>query len=113
MRCLALCVVAVLGAASTHAQTGKPQISVTSAANYVQAIAPSSLATIFGSGLSGTTVTAELGSDGHLPTQLAGVSVEVNQQIAPLIFVSPTQINFVVPDNIATGSAAVVVHSAS
>src|SRR5580704_814253 len=67
-----------------QAQTTKPQIAITSAAGYQQAVAPNSLATLFGQGLSGTTRSAKLGPNGQLPTQLAGISVEVNAELAEL-----------------------------
>src|SRR5690242_18266258 len=95
------------------AQTAQPQISITSAAGYQQTVAPNSLATLFGQALTGATVSAQLGPDGQLPTQLAGISVEVNGEAAQLIYVSPSQINFVVPESTAAGTATVVVRSTS
>ena len=87
------------------------QITVVSAAGYQKMVAPNSLASMFGTGLSSATASAQLDSNGELPTQLAGVSVEINGQLAPLIFVSPSQINLVIPENTITGTANVVVRS--
>jgi uncharacterized protein (TIGR03437 family) len=53
-------------------------------------------------------------SSSSLPTSLAGVSVTVQDsagtsQPAPLFFVSPSQINLLVPPGLASGSAAVTI----
>ena len=87
------------------------QITLVSAAGYQKMVAPNSLASLFGMGLSSATAGAQLDSNGQLPTQLAGVSVEINGQPAPLIIVSPSQINLVIPENIITGMANVTVRS--
>lgn len=84
---------------------------VVSAASYKGAVSPSSLAAIFGSGLATSTASATLDASGQLPTQLANVSVEIGGIAAPLIYVSQTQINLVIPDSVATGTANVVVHT--
>ncbi len=86
---------AVALAQAAVAQT--PQItsaSVVNAASYAQPIAPGSLVSIFGTNLA-TTSTSEVGQP--LPIQLAGTSVAVNGVQAPLLFVSPTQINLEIP----------------
>src|SRR5690606_11693218 len=49
------------------------------------------------------------GEDGGLPVELGGVAVEVNGRPAGLIFVSPTQINFVVPAETKIGLAEIAV----
>ena len=85
--------------------------TVVSAASYQPAVAPGSLASMFGANLAPETLSATLDSQGQLPTVLSGISVEVDGKPAPLIFVSPLQINFVIPDGIASGSIAVVVRS--
>ncbi|HYM11191.1 MAG TPA: SBBP repeat-containing protein [Bryobacterales bacterium] len=59
-----------------------------------QPIAAGTIAAVFGSNLAGAIVQA---STLPLPPALAGVSVLVNGQPAPLFFVSPLQINFLVP----------------
>jgi uncharacterized protein (TIGR03437 family) len=108
------CAVAILIASGPgEAQTIHPQIAITSAAGYQQGVAPNSLATLFGQGLSGSTISAKLGPGGQLPMQLAGVSVEVNGERAELIYVSPSQINFVVPADTPAAMATVVVRSAT
>jgi uncharacterized protein (TIGR03437 family) len=76
-----------------------------------QPVAPGSLVSIFGSGLSSSQVAA--GSI-PLPNSLGGVSVTFNGIAAPLHFVSPQQVNAQVPwavlsEGAATGTASVVV----
>jgi uncharacterized protein (TIGR03437 family) len=95
--------------ASIHAQTGS--LSVVSAASYRSVIAPDSLAAMFGTTLARSTVFATLDADGNLPIELAFTRVECNGTASPLIFVSPTQINFVVPAGVAVGTAIVTLRS--
>jgi uncharacterized protein (TIGR03437 family) len=71
------------------------RIAVVSAADYSPAVAPAGIATIFGAGL--TTGATEQAGSLALPTSLAGVTVLVNGEPAPLYRVSPTQINLVMP----------------
>lgn len=80
-----------------------------SSAGYEPVLAPNSLASIFGSGLATSTAIAELNSEGQLPTLLAGTTVQVNGKDAPLLYVSPQQINFLVPDGTSTGVAEIAV----
>ena len=86
---------------------------VVSAASYQAAVSPNSLASLFGSGLSDGTAAAQLDPSGQLPTQLAGVSVLVNGGAAPLLYVSSSQINFLVPAGTDIGTADVVVQSST
>jgi uncharacterized protein (TIGR03437 family) len=82
-----------------------------SAASYLpnQPLAPNSIASAFGTNLSTATVVADLLP---LPTLLGGVSVKVidatgREQAAGLFFVSPGQINYLVPADCALGPATV------
>src|ERR1035438_7047647 len=68
-------------------------IAVVNAASYDRTIAPDSLATIFGANLARTTASATLDPNGQLPTELASTNVEINGILAPLVYVSPGQIN--------------------
>jgi uncharacterized protein (TIGR03437 family) len=84
-----------------------------SAAAGVRAVAPGSLATAFGKDLA--TVTASPSST-PLPTNLKGTSVDIldskgNSTAAPLVYVSPKQVNYLIPDTVATGLATVTVTS--
>src|ERR1017187_7356480 len=86
-------------------------LSMVNAGSYGNAVAPDSLATIFGSNLAQGTASATLDANGQLPTVLASTSVEVNGVAAQLVYVSPTQINLVVPSGTASGSATVLIRS--
>src|SRR5580693_4903670 len=87
------------------------QLTVVSAASYKSLVAPDSLASIFGTSLANSTATAQLNPQGQLPTVLAGVSVQINGTSASLLYVSPRQINFLVPANTDLGTATVLVQS--
>jgi uncharacterized protein (TIGR03437 family) len=84
--------------------------AVTDAASYAPRVAPGSLATIFGTGLSNSTLNA---SGFPLPQTLGGTSVFVSQsQVTtqvPLVYASPTQINFQVPSRLIAGTAAMYI----
>jgi uncharacterized protein (TIGR03437 family) len=84
------------------------QIAIVNAASYRPLVAPNSLATIFGSNLANGTATAQLDANKQLPTLLAGVTVEINSVAAPLLYVSPGQINFLVPAGTVLGTATVL-----
>lgn len=66
-------------------------------------VAPGGIATIFGTDLADTTVTAEF----PLPTELGGVRVKFDGYEAPLFYVSPTQINVQVPLELSGFSVSV------
>jgi uncharacterized protein (TIGR03437 family) len=84
--------------------------AVTDAASYAPRVSPGSLATIFGTGLASSTANAK---GFPLPETLAGASVFISQSEvsteAPLVYASPTQINFQVPSRLVAGTAAVYV----
>src|SRR5262249_19362832 len=63
----------------------------------------------FGGNLADSTASATLDANGQLPTELAFRRVEVNGVESRLIYVSPGQINFVVPRDIPSGTTTVVV----
>ena len=76
---------------------------VANAASYdATQVARGSIATIFGTQLANDTASA---TSADLPFQLNGVSVKVAGIVARLIYISPTQINLVLPLNIANGDA--------
>ena len=79
--------------------------SVVDAAAYLPAIAPGSLASVFGSGLAAVT-SGDLFDpvSGQFAPALSGTSVLVNGVPAPLIYVSPNQINFEIPWETLTGT---------
>ena len=82
-----------------------PQLRGASAASLTGPLAPESLASLFGSRMAIATQSAD-----HLspPTNLGGISLRVvdssgTARLAPLFYVSPSQINFEVPAGTATG----------
>ncbi len=72
-------------------------------------VSPGSIASLFGVNLSLTTQAAE---SLPLPTSLGGAQVLVGGKAAPLFYVSPSQINFQMPTDVAGATASVVVSSA-
>src|SRR4030095_10089041 len=85
-----------------------PLISV-NAASFADKLAPESIVAGFGSNLATTTQSAK---SQPLPTTLDGTSIMVTDsagiaRFAPLLFVSPTQINYIMPAGTSEGSATV------
>src|SRR6266852_5406094 len=86
-------------------------LAVINAAGDGTAVAPGSIASAFGKQIGAST---EAAHSLPLPTMLGGASVSVMDsakvsRLAPLFYVSPNQINFVVPDATATGMATVTI----
>jgi uncharacterized protein (TIGR03437 family) len=79
---------------------------VVNAASFASQISPGALATVFGINFALRNASA----NAPLPLSLAGISVSVNGQSAPLLYVTPTQANFQVPWETAQGSATVTVN---
>jgi uncharacterized protein (TIGR03437 family) len=71
--------------------------------------APNTVLSILGTGLaySALGLTAADVAGGSLPTQLNGVQVMVDGSPAPVFYVSPTQINFLMPPNKTAGPVTV------
>jgi uncharacterized protein (TIGR03437 family) len=82
--------------------------SVVNGASFNSGVAPGSLISIFGSNLSQATVTAQ---QIPLPISMADTAVLINGVRAPLLYVSPGQINAQVPSQTATGTATVAVET--
>ena len=84
--------------------------SIVNASDYSPGpFAPNSVLTIFGANLAWDTRQLA-GSDivnGALPTSLDSVAVYIDNWPVPLIYVSPTQINFIIPGNEIDGSVPV------
>jgi uncharacterized protein (TIGR03437 family) len=76
--------------------------AVANPATYRATASPGMLLSVFGSNLANTTVTA---SGNPLSYTLAGVRATVNGVAAPLIYVSPNQINLQVPYTVGAGPA--------
>lgn len=92
-------------------------ITVVDGASYGYSnFAPDSWAAIYN--LNGIVTTTLVATQVPLPTSLAGVSVTVTDsaglsQLASLLYVSPTQINFLLPTTMATGLATVTVNNST
>ncbi len=82
-------------------------IGVTNSASFAPitaSLAPGELVTLFGTGLSATTLTTQGGIP--FPTTLGGVQVLVNGTPAPIYYVSPTQISAILPYSLSTATLA-------
>jgi uncharacterized protein (TIGR03437 family) len=93
-----------------HAAFTNPGLSVANAAGISGGTPAGSLFSIYGSGFStnnGQAVTLKW------PTTLANASVTVNGELAPLYYVSPTQINAEMPLDVAPGVVTVIVKNGS
>ena len=81
-------------------------------ASFSTALGPNTWVSIVkGGGLSATT-RSWLATDfvgNNLPTQLNGVSVSINGNPAAVSYISPTQINFLTPPNLTSGTAQIQV----
>jgi uncharacterized protein (TIGR03437 family) len=85
------------------------QVTVVSSASFQGEVAPGGLATVFVTGATADEVQGAPDSTGRLATQLGGVTVEVEGRPAGLWYVSPTQINLVIPLETSIGLAPVTV----
>ncbi|MBS1791219.1 MAG: heme-binding protein [Acidobacteria bacterium] len=85
------------------------------AASFAGPLAPGSIAAAFGTNLATRLESAQVLP---LPTELAGTTVRVIDSrnvefAAQLFFVSPGQINYLIPDQAATGTAQVIITSSN
>jgi uncharacterized protein (TIGR03437 family) len=100
--------------AQTSALTIANAVTNVSATSFLGAeLAPESIVSAFGAGLATSLLNAQTTP---LPTTLAGTRVLVRdgngvERLAPLFFVSPTQINYLLPPGTATGTATITVTS--
>ncbi len=78
-------------------------VNAGSLAPFTASWAPGELISIFGTNLAAVTAT-----DASLPATLGGVQVLVNGSPAPVYFVSPGQINAVIPVNVSPSSTSAV-----
>ncbi len=86
-------------------------LGIVNAASYRQGSLPSdSIASAFGENLA---VRAESATTLPLPTELAGTTVTVNGLPALLLYVSPTQVNFIAPSNLDAGAATIIISNPS
>jgi len=83
---------------------------VNGASNQSGAIAPGEVVVIYGSGLGpGSLTQFQLGSNGLVPTLVAGTSVVVNGALAPVLYTSSSQVAAVVPFEVSGSQAQVSV----
>lgn len=103
-----LCIVAGLLSLAPGIIQAQPSVSsVLNAASYDAAISPGCWTIIMGSSLASATLKPD-GTAQILPTSLGGVSVTVNGIVAELLYVSPSQINVVIPlDAVVSGNTVV------
>jgi len=102
----------ILNYAGDRNPAGMPAVfAAVNAASYVTPAAPAAWISIFGANLSTTSrawVTADFAGN-KLPTKLDGVSVLVNGNPAYLSYISPGQINAMIPDGTPAGQITVQV----
>ncbi|HEX4900490.1 MAG TPA: lamin tail domain-containing protein, partial [Pyrinomonadaceae bacterium] len=72
-------------------------------------IAPSSIALAQGSALGFSTQEAARQADGSFPLRVSGTTVTVNGRAAQIFFVSPEQVNFLVPAATEVGIAEIII----
>jgi uncharacterized protein (TIGR03437 family) len=83
-----------------------PPLIVVNSASYARGpVAPQEIASIFGPAIATQTAIAS----SPLPTVLAGTSVEIASQFAPLFAVTPGQANFLVPPGLSPGTTGLAV----
>ncbi len=103
----------VSGSAQISGSSSAPSYSAASivhaATQSVEALAPNTIGTIYGANLSFTThnVSTSDIAGSTLPTSLDGVTVVVGNIPANLFFISPTQINFLVPYILTAGTVTI------
>lgn len=85
----------VLASCPVLAQSGPPEVqAILNSASYSSNVAPGTMAVIYGTNFATDAVTAP---GVPFPTRLNGVSVTIGGVAAPIYYVSPTQINAVIP----------------
>jgi uncharacterized protein (TIGR03437 family) len=109
----ALCCCLMMGRNSLVLAQGSPIVTSVSAASYGPIVSPESIAAGFGVSLAPGTVAAETIP---LPVSLLGTTVKVKdsagtERAASLFFVSPTQINYLIPAGTTSGTATITVQS--
>jgi uncharacterized protein (TIGR03437 family) len=87
--------------------TGPVVTSVGNALSFTPGVSPGMLMAVYGTQLGNSTQTAQ----GALDNSLAGVSATVNGWPAPLLYVSPSQINIQVPYETGAGPAVLGINN--
>ncbi len=104
--------ITVAGQRVTILQT-KPVVTVSGASYTREGLAPDAIASVFGEGLAPAT---EPSQALPLPTTLGGVQVKITdsngtEHTAPLFYVAPLQINYLIPSEVALGPALVTIQT--
>jgi uncharacterized protein (TIGR03437 family) len=91
-----------------------PYIAPAGVSNAASKIADAGVAAGSAMAISGASLAPEMnvGPDNPLTQTLSGVLVRISDRMLPLFFVSPTQINVQLPDDITTGSQSLTVTAA-
>src|SRR5262245_48483326 len=97
------------------AQTNAANVTTISAASFESCMAPDSIMAAFGPALA---TKSDAATSLPLPTDLAGTTVTVrdsaeNERAAQLFYVSPNQVNFLVPQQTTSGAAIITIISAN
>lgn len=82
------------------------EVVIVNSASFTSPVAADSIASAFGSDFSSETVFAD---SLPLPTILGGVRIDIEGRLAQLFFVSPGQINFLIPADLRSGLHKVIV----
>ncbi len=84
---------------------------VNAATQTPMALAPNTIATIYGTDLAFSIRAAAISdvAGAAMPTELDGVQVWFNAQPCPLFYISPSQINFLIPYQVGAGAASIIV----
>jgi uncharacterized protein (TIGR03437 family) len=94
------------------AQVNPTPVTTVSSTNYEKApVAPESVVSAFGSKLSTSSIAATDTDPStpqvELPTTLAGTTITVDGKFAGILYVSPAQVNFVIPTGVRIGNVPV------
>ncbi len=94
----------------TYSPTGPVVTSVGNAISFTPGVSPGSLMAIYGTNLAYTTASA---SGLPLTDSLVGASVTVNGWPAPILYISPTQINVQLPYEVGAGPAVLGINDSA
>lgn len=105
--CAARAQMAVSATAPSYSASGL----VNAATGLAGSLSPNAIASLYGTNLAWSTYAVTAGDlvDGELPTSLTGISVYVNNLASSVFFVSPGQINFLIPYEAGGTTATIVV----
>lgn len=98
-----------LSSVAGQAQAVGPVAVISAASSKADGIAPNSIVAVYGVNLA--TTLAEAPANQPLPTTLAGTTVFINGRAAQLFFVSSGQVNLLVPEQTAPGTATIEVRA--